>query len=145
MLSLPLPRGFGRPRAETRAVSSGIGRLHSRLERDSHAPWHELPGMCHIAWLEMAAQQTIVIDHLARLEDRSVVVAGIDGRHEHIAPRRAGPWDTAATARGGGPFDIGMAVDIGFSRRSGTPPLVEEREVDESGITALGRLPDGQF
>src|SRR5439155_1485454 len=87
----------------------------------------------------MAAQQTIVVDHLARLEDGSVVVAGIDGRHEHIAPRRVGPWDTAATARGDGPFDIGMAVDIGFSRRSGTPPLVEEREVDEPGITALRR------
>ena len=93
----------------------------------------------------MTAQQTIVVDHLARLEDGSIVVAGIDGRHEHLAPLTGGPWGSAATTRGGGPFGIGVAVDIGFSRRSGTPPLVEEREVDESGITELGRLPDGEF
>ena len=93
----------------------------------------------------MTPQQMIVVDHLARLEDGSVVVAGIDGNHEHIAPLRASPWDTAATARGGGPFGIGETVDIGFSRRSGAPPLVEEREVEEGNITALGRLPDAEF
>jgi len=93
----------------------------------------------------MSAQQIIVVDHLARLEDGSVVVAGIDGNHEHVAPLRGSPWDTAATARAGGPFGIGVAVDLGFSRRSGTPPLVEEREVEEARVAALGRLPDGQF
>jgi hypothetical protein len=93
----------------------------------------------------MTAQQTIVVDHLARLDDGSVVVAGIDGNHEHIAPRRGSPWDTAATARGGGPFGIGEAVDLGFSRRGGTPPLVEERDVEEENVTPLGRLSDGQF
>ena len=77
----------------------------------------------------MTAQQTIVVDHLARLEDGSIVVAGIDGNHEHIAPLRGLPWDTAATTRGGGPFGIGVAVDLGFSRRSGSQPLVEQREV----------------
>jgi hypothetical protein len=93
----------------------------------------------------MSAQQMIVVDHLARLDDGSVVGAGIDGNHEHITPLRGSPWDTAATARGGGPFGIGVAVDLGFSRRSGTPPLVEERQVEEDNITPLGRLPDGQF
>ncbi len=93
----------------------------------------------------MAAQQTIVVDHLARLEDGSIVVSGIDGNHEHIAPLRGRPWDTASTARAGGPFGIGEVVDLGFSRRSGTPPLVEERAVEEEAITALGRLPDGEF
>jgi hypothetical protein len=93
----------------------------------------------------MAPQQMIVVDHLARLDDGSVVVAGINGNHEHIAPLRVTPWDTAATSRGGGPFSIGETVDLGFSRRSGTPPLVEEREVEEANIAALGRLPDGDF
>ncbi|HVW32603.1 MAG TPA: hypothetical protein VHL53_08700 [Acidimicrobiia bacterium] len=93
----------------------------------------------------MAPQQTIIVDHLARLEDGSVAVAGIDGNHEHIAPLRGSPWDTASTARGGGPFGIGEAVDLGFSRRVGTLPLVEEREVEENRVTALGRLSDGQF
>ena len=93
----------------------------------------------------MTASQMIVVDHLARLDDGSVVVAGIDGNHEHIAPLRDTPWDTAATTRAGGPFGIGETVDIGFSRRSGTPPLVEEREVEEANVTGLGRLPDGQF
>src|SRR5256885_4165900 len=93
----------------------------------------------------MTAQQMIVVDHLARLDDGSVVVAGIDGNHEHIAPLRDTPWDTGATSRGGGPFDIGGTVDIGFSRRSGKPPLVEEREIEEASLSALGRLPDGEF
>ena len=94
----------------------------------------------------MTAQQMIVVDHLARLDDGSVVVAGIDGNHEHIAPA---PGDRRGTptppTRGGGPFGIGETVDIGFSRRSGKPPLVEEREVEEANVAALGRLPDGEF
>jgi hypothetical protein len=93
----------------------------------------------------MAPQQTIVVDHLARLDDGSVVVAGINAEHEHIAPFRGTAWDTAATSRGGGPFDIGQAVDLGFSRRSGTPPLVEQREIEEANVTPFGRLPDGDF
>ncbi len=93
----------------------------------------------------MTASQMIVVDHLARLDDGSVVVAGIDGNHEHIAPLRESQWDTAATTRGGGPFGIGETVDIGFSRRSGKPPLVEEREVEEANLAGLGRLPDGDF
>ena len=93
----------------------------------------------------MTAQQMIVVDHLARLDDGSVAVAGIDGHHEHIAPLLDVPWDTGATTRGGGPFGIGETVDIGFSRRSGKPPLVEEREVEKASLAALGRLPDGDF
>ena len=92
----------------------------------------------------MAAQQTIVVDHLARLDDGSIVIAGIDGNHEHIAPLRGTPWDTAATTRAGGPFGIGQVVDLGFSRRSGTPPLVEARVVEEESVNPLGRLPDGE-
>jgi hypothetical protein len=93
----------------------------------------------------MAPQQTIVVDHLARLDDGSVVVAGINADHEHIAPVRGMPWDTAATSRGGGPFDVGETVDLGFARRSGKPPLVEEREIEEANVAAFGRLPDGDF
>src|SRR2546429_2692004 len=88
----------------------------------------------------MTAQQTIVVDHLARLEDGSIVVAGIDGNHEHIAPLRGSPWDTAATTRAGGPFGIGVAVDIGFSPRRGAPPLVEERQ-GRGGTRAPPRRP----
>jgi len=97
--------------------------------------------------------QTIVVDHLGRLDDGTVVVAGIDGAHEHIAIRRRGhpdpgrpsPWDTAATTRAGGPFGVGELVDIGFSRRIGMPPAVEEREVEGSALRPLGRLADGDF
>lgn len=93
----------------------------------------------------MAPVQTIVIDHLARLEDGSVTVAGIDGGHEHVAPPGAAPWDTSVTDRGGGPFGMGQVVDLGFSRRVGSVPLVEERAVEESNLRALGRLADGDF
>ena len=47
----------------------------------------------------MSASQIIVVDHLARLDDGTIVVAGIDGNHEHIAPRRGSAWDTDATTR----------------------------------------------
>jgi hypothetical protein len=93
----------------------------------------------------MSTAQTIVVDHLARLDDGSVTVAGVDPQHEHVAPRSAGPWNTAATTRAGGPFGIGELVDLGFSRRIGVPPAVEEREVDESALRRLGRLSDGDF
>lgn len=93
----------------------------------------------------MTTAQTIVVDHLARLDDGSVAVAGIDDRHEHIAPRRSSSWDTACTTRAGGPFGVGELVDLGFSRRAGTPPAVEEREVEEASLRRLGRLSDGDF
>ena len=93
----------------------------------------------------MTSAQTIVIDHLARLDDGSVAVAGIDGGHEHVAPRAETGWDTAATSRAGGPFGVGELVDVGFSRRVGVPPLVEEREVEEANVRPLGRITDGDF
>ena len=93
----------------------------------------------------MTTAQTIVVDHLARLDDGSVGVAGIDGSHEHIAPMRAAPWGTASTARAGGPFGVGHMVDLGFARRRGVPPAVEERDVDEGAVRDLGRLADGDF
>lgn len=93
----------------------------------------------------MSASQIIVVDHLARLDDGTITVAGIDGNHEHIAPRRGSAWDTDATTRRNGPFGIGETVDLGFSRRSGKPPTVEEREIEEGNLARLGRLPDGQF
>lgn len=93
----------------------------------------------------MTTAQTIVVDHLARLDDGSVGVAGIDGAHEYIAPLRAGPWDTACTTRAGGPFGVGEMVDLGFARRRGVPPAVEERDVDEDAVRRLGRLTDGDF
>lgn len=93
----------------------------------------------------MTPAQTIVIDHLARLDDGSVAVAGIDGDHEHVAPRREAGWDTTATSRGGGPFGVGQLVDVGFSRRVGVAPLVEEREVEQANLRPLGRVSDGDF
>ena len=93
----------------------------------------------------MTTAQTIVIEHLARLDDGSVAVAGIDGGHEHVAPVKAAGWDTAATSRMGGPFGVGELVDVGFSRRVGEAPLVEEREVEQANLRPLGRLSDGEF
>src|SRR5919205_1289464 len=93
----------------------------------------------------MTAQQVIVVDHLARLDDGSVVVAGIDGNHDHIAPLRTTAWDTAATTRGGGPFGIGETVDMGSPPGGGPPPVVEERRVEEGRFPRLGRLRDGEF
>jgi hypothetical protein len=93
----------------------------------------------------MTSAQTIVIDHLARLDDGSVAVAGIDGGHDHVAPRHENGWDTSATSRQGGPFAVGELVDLGFSRRVGVAPLVEEREVEQASLRPLGRITDGDF
>jgi hypothetical protein len=93
----------------------------------------------------MTSAQTIVIDHLARLDDGSVAVAGIDGGHDHVAPRHENGWDTSATSRQGGPFGVGELVDLGFSRRVGVAPLVEEREVEQASLRPLGRITDGDF
>jgi hypothetical protein len=94
----------------------------------------------------MTTSQHIVVDHLARLDDGTVVVAGVDGSHECITPLLAeAPWQTSDTTRGGGPFGVGEVVDLGFSRRTGLPPLVEERTVEPTSLQRLGRLPDGEF
>ncbi|MGH8999739.1 MAG: hypothetical protein ACRDY7_10155 [Acidimicrobiia bacterium] len=93
----------------------------------------------------MPPAQTIIVDHLARLDDGSVAVAGIDAEHAFVAPRTTSAWNTAATTRDGGPFGVGELVELGFSRRSGEPPLVEEREVEPAGLAGHGRLSDGDF
>ena len=94
----------------------------------------------------MTTSQSIVVDHLARLDDGTLRVAGVDGRHECIAPLLTDvAWATSDTTRAGGPFGIGEVVDLGFSRRTGTPPLVEERTVEHGALERLGRLPDSDF
>jgi hypothetical protein len=93
----------------------------------------------------VAQAQRIVVDHLARLDDGTIAVAGVDSAHAFIAPDREGPWDTESTVRGGGPFGVGELVDLGFSRPTGEPPQVESRLVQESNIQRLGRLSDGDF
>lgn len=93
----------------------------------------------------MAQAQRIVVDHLARLDDGTLAIGGVDAAHTFIAPRRDDPWDTACTTRAGGPFGVGELVDLGFARRIGEPPLVEEREVEEVNLRPLGRLSDGDF
>jgi hypothetical protein len=94
----------------------------------------------------MPAAQTIVVDHLARLDDGTLRIAGVDGQRERVAPVLEGTsWGTGDTTRAGGPFGVGETVDIGFSRRIGAPPLVEERAVEPARLERLGRLPDSEF
>jgi hypothetical protein len=88
---------------------------------------------------------TIVVDHLARFGDGSVLVGGINSAHEHVWPHRRRPWDTDSTVPAGGPFGVGQVVDLGPSRQRGIAPAAEEREVDEGRVRRLGRAGDADF
>jgi hypothetical protein len=89
----------------------------------------------------------IVINHLTRMHDGRVCVAGLDPHSgQHIRPLLPrGHLTQTSLTRFGGPFGIGAAVEIGPVRYAGTPPELEDREFDWRNVRAQEALSPTAF
>jgi hypothetical protein len=74
----------------------------------------------------------VVINHLTRMREGSICVAGLDVRTgQHVRPVLPGiPLGSNLLRRDGGPFDIGAIVDLGPVRAGGSPPEIEDQVFD---------------
>ncbi len=82
----------------------------------------------------------VVVNHLTRMQQGYFCVAGIDTKtDEHVRPVIPGQrLQTALLARNGGPFDIGVIVDLGPATASGQRPEVEDYTFDPAKARAVG-------
>lgn len=88
----------------------------------------------------------IVVNHLTRMRETRICVAGLTRDGRTLRPQRYGPWTRDRHLVPAGPFEIGAVVDLGPTRPMGHPPEVEDTLVlDESRVRAIGRLRDEAF
>lgn len=88
----------------------------------------------------------LVIDHLTRMRDQYICVAGLTADGHHVRPVVHGArWTRNWLRENGGPFTIGGRVELGDPRQVGSRPEVEDHLVDPAALTSNGRLRDGEF
>ncbi len=102
---------------------------------DSRRLPHPLP----CAPMDVGGDVTIVVNHLTRMQRGYFCVAGLEVRTgRHVRPVLQGQrLPTALLARNGGPFDIGVVVDLGRVRPTPEPPEVEDHVFDASSVSAV--------
>jgi hypothetical protein len=89
----------------------------------------------------------IVVNHLTRMREGHVCVAGIDlERLQHVRPVLATRSLTPAVlARHGGCFDIGHVVDIGEAVARPKPPHVDDHVFDPGAVKFIRQFAAGEF
>lgn len=89
----------------------------------------------------------IVVNHLTRMQPGYVCVAGIDLQtNAHVRPVLANRrLTTDLLKRNGGPFDIGVVVDLESTQHRGGPPEVEDYVFDSSNASAVRELSSDRF
>ena len=89
----------------------------------------------------------LVLNHLTRMQSGYICVAGVDvqaKRHVRPIPARA-HLRPELLACHGGPFDLGVILDLGPTKYIGQPPQVEDHEFDLRQAKALGTLAAPRF
>lgn len=88
----------------------------------------------------------IVVNHLTRMREGHICVAGLAPDGGHVRPqRRRGRW-TRDHLHPGGPFEVGAVVEMGETRPDGHAPEVEDVIVlDERDLRRRRRLSDDAF
>lgn len=88
----------------------------------------------------------IVVNHLTRMQQGFICVAGIDletGRH--VRPVLQSQMRTKFLARHGGPFEIGAIVELGWTKRVGQPPEVEDHLFHRGEVRRVADMPSDEF
>lgn len=88
----------------------------------------------------------IVVNHLTRMKDRYVCVAGLTADGHHVRPVLHNTrWTRDRLLENGGPFTIGARLELGDAKKVGSRPEVEDHLVDPAALTSNGRLRDHEF
>lgn len=89
----------------------------------------------------------IVVNHLTRMRQRFICVAGIDPDScQHVRP--VAPFSgltSALLARRGGAFDIASIVDLGATTHDGCPPEVEDHRFNPRRARCVGQETAPEF
>jgi hypothetical protein len=86
----------------------------------------------------------ILINHLTRMKQGYVCVAGLDENGIHVRPV-AGQLPRSLVSVEGGPFDLGTIVELGSVRHTGNPPEVEDHSFSVAQLRRVKVLPGDEF
>ncbi len=88
----------------------------------------------------------VVVNHLTRMQQGYICVAGVDlDTERHVRPVLKGRLRTSLLARNGGPFDMAVVVDLGTPTPAPQKPETEDHIFDPSQIKANRTLGASQF
>jgi hypothetical protein len=89
----------------------------------------------------------IVVNHLTRMQQGYFCVAGLDvNTHEHVRPVLPGQrLPTSLLKRYGGPFDMGVIVELGAVNATPQRPDVEDYVFERAKLRAAGTDDPGKF
>jgi hypothetical protein len=89
----------------------------------------------------------IVVNHLTRMRQGYVCIAGVDIKtYRHIRPILPGTsLGTDLLARNGGPFDMAVVVDLGKVRPNPQRPEIEDHIFSPSSVRKMDTLSEKQF
>jgi hypothetical protein len=88
----------------------------------------------------------IVVNHLTRMQEGFMCVAGIDlATRLHVRPVLERQMPIGMLSVHGGPFDIGRIVDLGKTRFVGKVPEVEDQWFDAAAAAHTGDMPGQEF
>ncbi len=88
----------------------------------------------------------IVVNHLTRMQKGCMCVAGLDlATGRHVRPMLQSQMRTSFLARHGGPFEMGAIVDLGWTKRVGQRPEIEDHLFHRSEARQIGDMAAGEF
>jgi hypothetical protein len=89
----------------------------------------------------------IVVNHLTRMSDGHVCVAGVDvATQKHVRPVLSfGRLSSALLRREGGIFDVGVEVDLGKVTARPTNPEREDHVFDPENVSAIGTMAGSKY
>jgi hypothetical protein len=82
------------------------------------------------------------------MREGAICVAGIDpetGKHVRPLTPAYQKLDRSALRRNGGPFGLGVVVDLGRVEDVGAPPEIEDRRVNLRSVRVVGTMPPPEF
>ncbi len=93
-----------------------------------------------------ASVMQIVVNHLTRMQEGYMCVAGIDVETGlHVRPILDGQMRIDMLSVHGGPFDMAHIVDLGATRFVGKLPEIEDRWFDAALARPIGEMPGNEF
>ena len=89
----------------------------------------------------------IVVNHLTRMQQGYICVAGVDIQtYQHVRPVLAGTrLGTNLLARNGGPFDMAVVVDLGKLTPNPQRPEIEDHIFNPSSLRKMRTFPEEKF
>ncbi len=90
----------------------------------------------------------LVVNHLTRMEAPRICIAGIEpatGRHIRPVTARSAPLTRSLLAEGGGPFELGVLVELGGLCPTPSPPETEDHLFQPDQMKVIGQLSPARY